>query len=191
METNINKKSLAFTIEMNQDGQLWTLYIPAPNKNRVLAATPVLGYIFSLRQNTTLVPSVIAKDYETYALEACRSLSAVSTEGEAAIEAKSQKLLEGFKGLIEDSIMSGHAIGPDLKSTSIIEAKSSGKLSDEIIDYAIGLYVFFYCIYRYAYHTLGERERKVLTTSLTLTEYITSLQTLLSEKETSSAKATA
>lgn len=189
--TEINKKSLAFTIEMNQDGKLWTLYIPAPSKNRVLAATPVLGYIFSLRQNTTLVPSVIAKDYETYALEACRALSVVSAEGEQAIEERSQKMLAGFKGFVEDSVMSGNAIGPDLKSMSIMEAKTSGKLSEDIIDYAIGLYVFFYCIWRYASHTLGEKEKKALTTSLTLMEYITSLQTSLSEKETSSPKATA
>lgn len=185
----INKKTLAFTIEVAQDGKNWVFYIPAPSKNRVLAASPVLGYIFSMRQANIVSPQVIAKDYEVYAQEACDTLSKVSTDNDQDQKAKSAKMFTDFKNFIEESIMTGHVIGPDMNSMSILKAKDVCDV--DTIEYAMGLYVFFYCIWRYAYQGIKDSVKKDIITSLSLTEYIASLQTLLSEKELSEQKAKA
>ena len=187
----INKRTLAFTIEVSQDDKSWTFYIPAPSKARVNAAAPVLGYLFSMRQSNIIAPAVLAKDYELFAIEACDALAALSTDNEQSKNEKSAKLFTGFKSFVEDSLMSGTVISPDFKTLKIIEARKENKLTEETIEYAIGLYVFFYCIYRYAYQTINESSKKELISSLSIMEYLSSLQTLLSEEGISQPKATA
>lgn len=178
---SIDKNSLAFVIPIKENGKSWTLYIPAPSKDRVEFAAPILGGLFSIKEKSGLSLLVLARDYEIYARRACKQIIYDDNKNPRDLENEENELFNNFKNFIEASLLAGTAITPDFKNIKIIEIKD--KLSESTLEYAIGFYVFFYVTYRYAWIILTEKEKKAISTSLNLMEYINYLQTSLSKKE--------
>lgn len=178
---SIDKKSLSFTIPIMDNGELHTLYVPAPTRARADAAAPVLGSLFSLKETSGLAPLVLARDYEVYADRACQKLAEENSKISREIEKEKDQLFKNFEGFIEASIMAAHVISPvevDGKKEFKIMKIADAKLSEQSLEYATGAYVFFYITYRYAWMVLGNSEKEVMTTSLSIMDFIKHLQTL-------------
>lgn len=173
MDEFIDKKTLSFIVPVLENNQNYTLYIPAPSKERADNAAPILGSLFSLKENSGLSPLVLSRDYEVYARRASKQLAKEITKDAKNIEAEENILFNNFKNFIEASMLSAQVIMPDLKTVSIIDSK----LSETSLEYATGLFVFFYITMRYASMILSETEKKAFITSLSILEYIKSLQT--------------
>lgn len=161
----IDRKTLAFTIPLKDNGKVWTLYIPPPSKERIEACVPVLGYIFSLRKLGD--PAVIAKDYEYYAREASTLYAKRIAMDPREEDRIAEDMFMKFKGFVEASILGGTAIDQDGKAVSI---SKSGIAKDAVED-AAGMYVFFYTLSRYASQLLNENDMKDIATYLSVTEY--------------------
>lgn len=174
VKTSIDKKSLSFIVPFFDNEENYTMYIPMPSEARAEAAAPILGALFSLKANSRLAPAVLARDYEVYAKKACRQIAEENNSTQKEIEKEEQELFNNFKGFIEASVLAGNIITKDYNVIKIAESK----VSRSSLEFAIGLYVFFFVALRYAEMILSKTEKDAFLTSLTLMEYIKSLPTL-------------
>jgi len=180
----INKNSLAFTVPVKENGKNYTVYIPAPSKVRSDFAIPVLGKLFSMKEDSKLHSAVLARDYEVYARRACKQLAKENNINERDIEAEEKELFDNFKNFIEASMLVATVVLPDFSTVKL----SKCKLEESTLEYITGLYTFFFTTLRYASMLLSEKDKKAFTTSLNITDFINLLQTLLSEKDPSALK---
>lgn len=180
MEPRIDKKSLAFTVPLYDDGILYTFYIPAPTAERAEAASPILGAIYTQIKRSNFDYLVIARDYERYAKNAAKNIAEEEKPRSSEIEQEklANSYFRNFSAFLEASLLAATAVFLDKESKTYKTVKfSEVKLSDQAMEYVAGLYVFFYVRYRYDWILMGETEKKELVTSLTLMDYIKSLPT--------------
>ncbi len=180
----IDRRTLAFTIPIKKDGEAWTLYIPAPSRERVESVSPILGHIFTIIQSGT-PPAVIAQDYEFIAKEACQIAAKRLSNNELECAAKAEASFEQFKSFLQSSLESSLAF--DLSKEKSMPISEAG-LSGESLNETMGQYVFFYCAYRYASDRIDESTRKEYVTSLSPTDYQKHLETRSSAEEPTQGK---
>jgi len=184
MSTVLDRRTLAFIVPLKDAGKNFTLYIPMPDRARADLIAPILGHIFSVRQTSNFSPMVIARDYEFYAKEACTLAAQRINPADAS---RAADILFGqFKDFLTASITSAQVVDSNGKPLTILESK----LSENAIDEAMGYYVFFYSVYRYAAMMLTESDTKDWLTSLTALEWATTSKTSLLETGSAGAKGT-
>ena len=172
----LDRRSLAFTVMVKDGDKVFNLYIPTPARDRVDSISPIMGHLFSLRQSTNLSPMVIARDYEYYVHEGCQISAKRLASSESEIMPLAEEMFGKFRNFLESSLMLSYAFDEDGKKVDIIKT-----LSQEAINEALGLYVFFYSVYRYASAILSEKDTRGFLTSLSPMEYQKYLGTQLSD----------
>ena len=179
---SIDRQSLAFTISPTS-APSWKIYIPAPSQERIALILPIFGYLFDLR--STISPLVVRKDYEFYAMEACKRRARQLAEVESDVDQISKNLYKEFEAFAQFSLESATALNVDGRSVPVLQAG----LSPDTLNEIVGYYVFFYSTYRYAWEIESVRSAmKVFVTSSSASEYQKHFLMSLSAEENSPEK---
>lgn len=185
----IDRKTLAIIIPIVKPEGTYTIYVPDLPRERVELAVPILGHLYSEQIRLGYSHSVMVKDYEYYARQACKVHAQRWAEKSKDIDEVTDKIYSDFGNFIISAFNGATVIMPDFKTEQFPAA--SAKIGEESVSRAEGYFTFFYAVLRYASESLDQNGVADWTSSLPVSEYAKLLMISSSKKETSPETPTA